>query len=107
MYFCTMWTLRELYNQRFVILKMELFITTWNEIYRKTLKSWWWERLKAKGEGGRQKMRWLDSITDSKDMNLSTLLDLVKDRRAWHASGMGRWVRQDLATRQEQIKKST
>ena len=30
------------------------------------------------------------SITDSKDMNLSTLLDLVKDRRAWHASGMGR-----------------
>ena len=34
-------------------------------------------------------MRWLDSITDSKDMNLSTLLILVKDRGAWHAPGMG------------------
>ena len=33
---------------------------------------------------GRQKMRWLDSITDSKDMNLSKLQEIVEDRGVWH-----------------------
>ena len=53
---------------------------------------------------GRQRMRWLDGITDSVGVNSNKLQEIVEDRGAWHAAvhRVAR-VRHDLATEQQEV----
>ena len=74
------------------------------------VKNWlFWQalmlgKIESRRRRGRQRMRWLDGITDPIDMNLSKLQEMVKDREAWRATVQGvtksqMWLSDWTATR--------
>ena len=68
------------------------------EVWTHWTRPWCWERLRAGLERGNRGLGWLDSITDSMDMNLSKVFEVVEDRGTWCSAVHGvtkswKWLR--------------
>ena len=64
-------------------------MVTWCKEPMHWKRHWCFERFEGKRRRGWQRVRWSDGITDSMDMNLSKLLEIVENRETWHAAVHG------------------